>query len=98
LFVCLLDVWLDLQDGVLINQRLLLDGSQPLRSLRAVDFLADCYLPNIACNLGTVDTTKMPVCPSCFSVLTDSIILNIRRGAGISLAFAFTEVSIYSLV
>jgi MIP family channel proteins len=52
----------------------------------------NCYLPNIACNnLGTVDTTKMPVCPSCFSVLTDSIILNIRRGAGISLAFAFTE-------
>lgn len=52
----------------------------------------NCYLPNVVCNnLGTTDTSKFAICPTCFSVLTDSIIVNVRRGAGVALAFAFTE-------
>jgi len=46
-----------------------------------------CYVAGYAC---FVDST-LPPCQPCYSKLADPIAINLRRGGGVSLAFAFTE-------
>jgi len=58
---------------------------------QGTDCPTTCYVPNAPCgNIPNPDST-LPTCPTCYVLLTDQIITNIRRGGGISLAFAFTE-------
>lgn len=45
-----------------------------------------CFIPGWTCA-----DPSLPACQPCYSKLKDSISLNLRRGGGVSLAFAFTE-------
>jgi hypothetical protein len=49
---------------------------------------AGCYSPG----WPNCPNTNNVTCTSCYSMLSNSIAVNMRRGGGVSLAFAFTEV------
>lgn len=52
---------------------------------------ATCIEQNWACFNPPSNSSTLPPCQTCYSKLADPIALNLRRGGGISLAFAFTE-------
>lgn len=54
-------------------------------------YCSGCFVPGWTCQ-----DSSLPLCQPCYSKLKDSISLNLRRGGGVSLAFAFTEVVSFS--